>query len=124
MTNGSIERDVSYQVNVFQFVVSSLMKTIKLGFTLRGEGHKKPPFGQPGYWSPWGPLRISWTKREKEGFSVRNNWKKNLRTIKPKLFILKNGWMLFSDDLWDAAEAALKRERMREQLFSVIAQDA
>lgn len=54
-----------------------------------------------------------------------NGWgkgKKNLTTIKhkPRLYLGRSSCCIPSpDNLWDAAEVPLKRERMREQLFSV-----
>lgn len=53
--------------------------------------------------------------------------KKNLKTIKhkPRLYLERSGCCIpIPDDLWDATEVPLKRERMREQLFSVTAHTA
>lgn len=53
--------------------------------------------------------------------------KKNLKTIKhkPRLYLERSGCCIpIPDDLWDATEVPLKRERMHEQLFSVMAHTA
>ena len=53
--------------------------------------------------------------------------KKNLKTIKhkPHLYLERSGCCIpVPEDLWDATEVSLKRERMREQLFSVMAHTA
>lgn len=59
-------------------------------------------------------------RRKKKG-------KKNLKTIKhkPRLYLERSGCCIpIPDDLWDATEVPLKRERMREQLFCVTAHTA
>lgn len=53
--------------------------------------------------------------------------KKNLKTIKhkPRLYLERSGCCIpIPEDLCDATEVSLKRERMREQLFSVTAHAA
>lgn len=74
------------------------------------------------FWLWLSPPKPPLLLRPGKGFNGWGKGKKNLKTIKhkPHLYLERSGcYIPIPDDLWDATEVPLKRERMREQLFSV-----
>lgn len=113
------------------------MSNIHLANTLLCWNHRGPgrTTSVHGVLTPTLPSKTTLLLRPGKGFDGwvggvergKKGRKKNLKTIKhkPRLYLERSGCCIpIPDDLWDATEVPLKRERMREQLFSVTAHTA